>query len=69
MPIYLIAAVVRSEYNCCNQCNNLSFYLGLCRFILVGEAVAEGMEEEEAAAMVVEDLIMDVVVEVEVSIP
>jgi hypothetical protein len=35
----------------------------------VGEAVAEGMEEEEAAAMVVEDLIMDVVVEVEVSIP
>lgn len=54
----------------------MSFYLGVCHFILVGEAVAEdmeeeaeGMEEEAAAvAMVVEDRIMDVVVEVEVSI-
>jgi hypothetical protein len=36
--------------------------------MLVGEVVAEGTEEEAAAAIVV-DLIMDVVVGVEVCIP
>lgn len=68
VPINLIATVVRSGYTCCNQCDKSNFYLGLCCIMLVGEVVAEGTEEEAAAAIVV-DLIMDVVVGVEVCIP